>query len=153
MGKSSIIAIAILCAVIILIVVSVLALYMRYKKKMNQKLLVSSSYCRGGDAESRNEQSSNGVFENDNQSKQDSVKFYGIKRNGRIESNSSTSSAMPLLFNRQNSVRGRIPSNGGNKLGLDICEGEILVLSTMVQLKTTSILAKYAEFKTTAWIN
>ena len=113
----------ILCLVIVLTVVCVVVFVVCYKKKMTKTMEVKAMYCRGG-IDSKNEHSSNGVFENDSTFKQDVVKFYGVKRGGRLESNSSTSSTMPLLFNRQNSIRSRMPSNGGTKLDSDLCEGK-----------------------------
>ena len=72
-------------------------------------------YSRGMDSSKDN----SGVFD----SKQDSVKFFGLKRSGRLESNSSTSSTMPLMFSRQNSFRTRLPSNGIPKIDSDLNEG------------------------------
>ena len=106
-----------LAVVIVLISVCVVVGFFFYKQKMSKKIEGKVMYFRGKDS---NEDS--GVF-----SKQDSVKMIGLKRNGRLESNSSTSSTMPL-FGRKNSFRTRIPSNGIPKIDSDLNEGEIFIL-------------------------
>ena len=113
-GRNSIIAIIMLGVVIILISICVVVGFFCYKRKMSKKIEGKVMYSRGMVSSK-----DSGVFDG----KQDSVKFHPAKRSGRLESNSSTSSTMPLMFSRQNSFRTRLPSNGIPILDLDLNEG------------------------------
>ncbi|CAB3994735.1 fibroblast growth factor receptor 2-like isoform X1 [Paramuricea clavata] len=116
-GRNSVIAIIMLGVVIVLISVCVVVGFVFYKKKMSKKIEGKVMYSRGLES---SKDSGSGVFD----SKQDSVRFFGLKRNGRLESNSSTSSTLPLMFSRQNSFRTRLPSNGISKIDSDLNEDE-----------------------------
>ena len=113
-GRNSIIAIIMLAVVIVLISVCVVVGFYFYRKKISKKIEGKVIFSRGDSNDD------SGVF-----SKPDSVKMMGLKRIGRLESNSSTSSTMPL-FGRQNSFRTRLPSNGISKIDSDLNEGELL---------------------------
>ncbi|XP_028414936.1 fibroblast growth factor receptor 2-like [Dendronephthya gigantea] len=117
-SRNSIIAIIMLVVVIILIAVCVIVGFLFYKKKMSKRIEGKVLYSRGLET---SKESSGGVFD---MGRQDSIKFFGMKRNGRLESNSSTNSTLPLMFSRQNSFRTRLPSNGLSKVDSDLCEGE-----------------------------
>lgn len=117
--------------VIVLISVCVVVGFFFYKKKMSKKIEGKVMYSRGLES---SKDSGSGVFD----SKQDSVRFFGLKRNGRFESNSSTSSTLPLMFSRQNSFRTRLPSNGISKMDSDLNEGRLKVLCVKFNSKYSS---------------
>ena len=121
-SRNSVIAIIMLVVVIVLITVCVVVGFFFYKKKMSKRIEGKVIYSRRLET---SKDSSGGVFDN---SRQESIKFFGFKRNGRLESNSSTSSTLPLMFSRQNSFRTRLPSNGLPKVDSDICEGKLNAL-------------------------
>jgi uncharacterized membrane protein len=110
-GRNSIIAIIVLGIVIIIISICVVVGFFCYKRKMSKKIEGKVIYSRGMGMSKDSD-----VFDG----KQNSVKFFHGKRNGRLESNGSASSTMPLMFSRQNSFRTRIPSNGIQKMELDL---------------------------------
>ena len=116
-GRNSVIAIIMLGVVILLISVCVVVGFFFYKKKMSRKIEGKVVYSRGLDT------SKDGSSAFDSDGKTDSIKFFGLKRNGRFESNSSTSSTLPFLHSRQNSFRTRLPSNGISRLDSDLNEG------------------------------
>ena len=121
-GRNSVIAIIMLAVVIVLIFVCVVVGFLFYKRKMSKTIEGKVVYSRGLEASN----DSSGVFD----SKQDSIKFFGLKRNGRLESNSSTSSTMPLMFRRQSSFRTRLPSNGIQTIDSELNEGRLTSLSS-----------------------
>ncbi|XP_046851373.1 fibroblast growth factor receptor 2-like [Xenia sp. Carnegie-2017] len=110
-GESSIIAISVLAVCILITFISVSIGIVFYKRKLSKKVVEKVLYSRGFDLSKE----SSSVFVG----QQDSVKVFGLKRNGRLESSSSTSSTMPLMH-RQNSYRTRLPSN----IDADLNEGE-----------------------------
>ena len=109
-GESSIIAISVFAVCILITFISVSIGIVFYKRKLSKKVVEKVLYSRGFDL---SKESSN-VFVG----QQDSVKVFGLKRNGRLESSSFTSSTMPLMH-RQNSYRTRLPSN----IDADLNEG------------------------------